>query len=130
MFFELNKLQMYVTEDGKDSRSAIPVYDHKDIPDSTSSMCIFIFNPGQSRSAHQHETQAEIYIPLSGHGELIVDGVLHELRPGTVSYVPPMTPHITLNPGTEPLKLLCIFSPYFSLDYVREWTKVDPQVEK
>lgn len=123
MYFELDKLPVYSVDDDMDARSATPIYDQSDIRSAATSMCIFHFGPGQSRSEHIHEREAEIYIPLAGRGKLIIEDIPYEMRPGVVCYVPPKHRHITLNDGDERLDLLCIFSPHFSLDYVRQWNR-------
>jgi len=42
---------------------------------------------------HFHERTEEIYYILSGHGVIELDGVEHELTPGTTVYIPPGVKH-------------------------------------
>jgi mannose-6-phosphate isomerase-like protein (cupin superfamily) len=48
-------------------------------------------NSGNGYPAHDHaeDGQEEVYLPLSGSGEIEIDGELHDLRPGTMVRVGP-----------------------------------------
>ena len=53
------------------------------------SLFVMEFEPGGTNFPHHHETEEEIYIVLSGHGEMVADGGMdglegrHRRRPAT-----------------------------------------------
>ncbi|MBS4221732.1 cupin domain-containing protein [Bacillus sp. FJAT-49682] len=77
--------------------------------------CITVLYPGKvgeeffMTKGHYHEilNRAEIYFCFKGEGKLVMqtqDGDYEELdmKPGTISYVPPNWAHRTVNTGEEP----------------------------
>ena len=55
--------------------------------------------PGGVSGEHRHTRTEEIYVVLTGRGELVLDGVRHEVRPGTLALTPPGTVHGLKNAG-------------------------------
>jgi mannose-6-phosphate isomerase-like protein (cupin superfamily) len=58
---------------------------------------------------HRHE-QAETYYVLEGRGVLTVDQQDHELRPGSVAYIPGGSEHAVRNEGTGRLRVFYVFA--------------------
>jgi mannose-6-phosphate isomerase-like protein (cupin superfamily) len=56
---------------------------------------------------HSEDGQEEVYVPMSGSGEIEIDGERHPLRPGAMVRVGPGVKRKVLT-ATEPLRLLCI----------------------
>jgi mannose-6-phosphate isomerase-like protein (cupin superfamily) len=69
---------------------------------------------------HAHESSGELMIILGGKGKALVEGVEHELRPGVAFYAPPGMVHKTVNPGSEPLRIACVFVPPVDTTYIRD----------
>ncbi|HQF07285.1 MAG TPA: cupin domain-containing protein [Spirochaetota bacterium] len=69
---------------------------------------------------HTHADAGEIMIFMSGKGKAWLDGVEHDLKPGAAMYAPPGTIHKTMNTGSEPLQIACVFVPAISTDYIRQ----------
>lgn len=67
-------------------------------------------SPGQSTSPHAHADMHEVFLVQSGAGELVVDGAVHPLTPGTCAVVEPGEEHVLRCTGPEALELL-----YFTL---------------
>lgn len=65
------------------------------------------FGPGGTLCPHRHGP-AEIYFCLSGGGEVTIDGVAHELNPGTALFIPEEAEHGTVA-GPEGLRFLYTF---------------------
>lgn len=82
---------------------------------------ISILDPhGGCTDMHTHAEAGELMIFMTGHGQAWLDGVEHELKPGVAIYAPPGVPHKTLNTGSEPLTIACVFVPAIPTDYIRQ----------
>lgn len=68
---------------------------------------------------HAHDTSGELMIFLSGMGNAWMGDDKFEILPGTSMYAPPGVAHRTLNTGTEPLKIACVFVPPIDTDYIQ-----------
>lgn len=68
---------------------------------------------------HGHETSGELMIFLSGRGKAWLDKEEFDIFPGISMYAPPGIPHKTLNTGTEPLAIACVFVPSVNTDYIK-----------
>jgi len=69
---------------------------------------------------HTHTDAGELMIFMSGTGKAWLDGVEHDLKPGVAIYAPPGVLHKTMNTGSEPLQIACVFVPAISTDYIRQ----------
>lgn len=58
---------------------------------------------------HRHDA-TEVYVIVSGFGEVHVDGNVHEVRPGTAVWIPEGAEHFAHNTGDEPLRLIYVFA--------------------
>jgi mannose-6-phosphate isomerase-like protein (cupin superfamily) len=56
-----------------------------------------------------HHAPPEVYFILSGEGRTEIDGVAHEVRKGTVLYIPGNAQHVTVNTGDQPLSFAYAF---------------------
>lgn len=56
---------------------------------------------------HQHDWPHYL-ITFSGHGQVVIDGVLHDLPQGSWAHVPADVPHSYGNSSGEPFTFLCI----------------------
>ena len=62
-----------------------------------------------SRSPHLHPQSEEIVHVVAGMGRVWLDGVFHDVGPGTWYRIPARTPHATLANRGERLYLVCFF---------------------
>lgn len=64
--------------------------------------------PGRGYTfTHHHRDQEEVYIVLSGQGELLVDGERVLLAAGDLVRVDPASRRALNNPGEAPLRIVC-----------------------
>lgn len=57
---------------------------------------------------------------LSGSGKAWCENTEYEIKPKTALYARIGVMHKTLNKGSEPLQITCIFIPAISTDYIRK----------
>ncbi len=72
--------------------------------------------PGGETEEHFHRASEEIYLFTAGAGRMRLAGAEGDVRAGDCVVIPPGAPHKLLNPGPEPLVLLCCCSPAYSHD--------------
>ena len=75
------------------------------------SIGMVILPPGESGDPHAHGTEQETWYVISGHGKLVIGTEEVDLLPDTIVVAPAGVEHQIMNPGTDPLKALFIFSP-------------------
>ena len=63
---------------------------------------------GQTGFLHTHRTHEELYIFLSGEGQMQVDGEIFPITEGSVVRVAPASKRSVRNTGDEPLVMICI----------------------
>jgi mannose-6-phosphate isomerase-like protein (cupin superfamily) len=67
---------------------------------------------------HGHDDAGELMIFMSGTGKAWVGDTEYELKPGVAIYAPAGVQHKTLNTGSVPLEIACVFTPAISTSYV------------
>lgn len=72
---------------------------------------------------HTHPVSGELMIIMSGTGRAFMDGKEYELKPGMAMYAPPGVEHKTLNTGSEPVRIACVFVPAIDTSYIMESVK-------
>ena len=60
---------------------------------------------------HAHDDQIELQICFRGRGRVVVDGVSHDLVPGTACFLGPEVRHEIWNEGSDELVMLWVVSP-------------------
>ena len=60
---------------------------------------------------HVHPTHGEGFYVVSGLLTLQVGQVVHDGPPGTWAFAAPDVPHALANHGTDPVRVLCLFTP-------------------
>lgn len=63
---------------------------------------------GQTGFLHTHRTHEELYIFLSGEGQMQIDGEIFPINEGSVVRVAPAPKRSVRNTGDEPLVMICI----------------------
>jgi mannose-6-phosphate isomerase-like protein (cupin superfamily) len=74
---------------------------------------------------HTHE-QAEVYFFLSGAGEVEVDGESTPVVAGDAVFIPSNIEHMSVNTGSEPLRLLYFFAADSFTDIVYKFPGATP----
>lgn len=86
-------------------------------------LCVGVsfFPPGKHAPGHIHNGEEEVVYCLEGTGELVIDGKVEKIRPGTVVYIPPKSLHSVNNTGKKTIKLLFIFSPSVKIGAYKDY---------
>jgi mannose-6-phosphate isomerase-like protein (cupin superfamily) len=72
--------------------------------------------PGASEQLISHEEAEQVYVVVSGSGEMSATGESQALEPGDFVMIPPATDHSVSNAGSETLALVSVQSPGVSAD--------------
>ena len=72
--------------------------------------------PGQATQRHHHTRTEEIYVVLTGSGEMEVAGERRHVGPGDAVLIPPGAPHRIRADGDGELRFLCCCAPPYSDD--------------
>lgn len=64
---------------------------------------------GESLEPHRH-AQPETYFTLSGRGTVTIDGVVHQVDPGRMLFIPGNAQHQINNAAPEELLILYVFA--------------------
>jgi oxalate decarboxylase/phosphoglucose isomerase-like protein (cupin superfamily) len=68
--------------------------------------------PGHGHARHNHPGAEELIYIVSGEGEQMLDDQpAVKVGPGASIYIPADVYHSTLNTGSEPMKLIVVYSP-------------------
>ena len=67
-----------------------------------------LIEPGASIGEHTHTDDEELYLVISGHGTMIMDGVRTPIGPGDASLVTPGHSHGLINGPDEPMRLIVV----------------------
>jgi putative monooxygenase len=71
---------------------------------------ITIFPPGGSIPLHWHNCEESVMV-LLGRAQVEIDGVVHEMNVGDITWVPANLPHRFINPSaTEEMRILWIYA--------------------
>jgi putative monooxygenase len=76
---------------------------------------ITVFEPGEQSSYHVHPESEEISLVLGGSGILVSEGEEAEFTSGQAMWVPKGVYHQHRSTGSEPLKLLWVYTPQADL---------------
>jgi mannose-6-phosphate isomerase-like protein (cupin superfamily) len=71
--------------------------------------------PGASSRPHCLKT-SEVYYILEGEGRMHIDQEEAVVRPGQAVYIPPRSRQWIENPGSSPLRFLCIVDPAWRVE--------------
>jgi quercetin dioxygenase-like cupin family protein len=95
-------------------RAALPSIDHVTLAGSENglkhlSVWLQHIEPGGATPPHRHDCE-EVVLIRSGHGELHLEGEVHQFGEETTLVVPPNAVHQILNTGDVSIELVGIFS--------------------
>ncbi len=75
-----------------------------------------VVEPGVGPGRHIHHEQDETFFFLEGKFQVEGAGVLHDVSPGDVAYIPRGTVHAFKNIGETPGRLRYVFSPALTIE--------------
>ncbi len=107
----LDDFEPFVTKDGSSIRELAGLVS---LPARHQSLAEATVPPRSETEEHLHRTTEELYFFTAGGGRLRLGGEEREVRAGDCAVIPPATPHKLINPGDEPLVLLCCCSPPYT----------------
>ena len=67
-----------------------------------------MLQPGRAYEAHAHDDHEEIYLILSGHGSITIDGVCSPIRDGDAIYIAPGEKHSIAAEGEDFVVFLAV----------------------
>lgn len=67
--------------------------------------------PGGEFKVHAHERETELHFVISGRGQAMIGDQWEEVAAGDVALALPGIVHALRNPSSNPLFVLCVFSP-------------------
>ncbi|MDQ3849099.1 MAG: cupin domain-containing protein [Actinomycetota bacterium] len=109
----LDDAQAFVTRDGSTIREvAGPV----SLPAVRQSLAEATVPAGGATVEHFHRETEELYFFTSGTGLMRLEGEEREVRVGDCVVIPPGARHALVNPGAQPLRLLCCCAPPYRDD--------------
>ena len=65
-----------------------------------------VFPSGEKVMKHSHPDMGEVFMVQSGRGLITIDGITHDIRPGTCAVVEPGDYHELENKGEDDLVIL------------------------
>ena len=68
---------------------------------------------GKASLPHKLTKASEVYYFLDGSGVMHIDDEIHEVRSGSLVYVPPNATQYLTNTGERDIVFLCIVDPYW-----------------
>ncbi len=90
------------------------------------SFCVIRVQPGETvRPAHSHPHSEELIYILSGHGKVMIEDEVGEVRAGTAVLFEEGKVHMLRNTGDVEMKVACFFAPATSLDNYRTFEEIE-----
>jgi len=93
-----------------------------------SQLVLMALQPGEEIGAEVHTDHDQFFRFEAGSGQVLIDGVTHEVSDGFAVVVPAGANHNVVNTGTEVLKLYTIDSPAEHKDGTVHKTKAEADV--
>ncbi|MFH1088429.1 MAG: cupin domain-containing protein [Patescibacteria group bacterium] len=90
-----------------------------------SQLVLMTLHPGEDIGAEVHPDVDQFFRFEVGAGQVIIDGITHEISAEFAVVVPAGAEHNVINTGTEDLKLYTIYSPAEHQDGVMRTTKTE-----
>jgi mannose-6-phosphate isomerase-like protein (cupin superfamily) len=107
----LEDREAFITADGSSIRELAGIPSGNAINQSLAEATV---PPGGETVEHFHRTSEEIYLFVSGAGRMRLGEEEADVRAGDTVVIAPGLRHKLVNPGAEPLVLLCCCSPPYS----------------
>ena len=66
------------------------------------------YAPGGSHDPHEHDDKEQVFLVISGKGQMDIGGEIFPIEKGTVLYAPPKVRHSTQNTSDDDLVMMLI----------------------
>ena len=90
-------------------------------------LVLMTLNPGEEIGEETHDDRDQFFRIEDGEGEIVIDGVRHEVEDDFAVIVPAGARHNVINTGAEPLKLYTLYGPPEHRDGVVHRTKQEAE---
>jgi mannose-6-phosphate isomerase-like protein (cupin superfamily) len=97
----LNDITPIITAHGKGEKFVFLT--QQDTPTAITQFAYGKLLPGEDVEQHLHPTMEECFYFISGEGKYLIDGIIHDIAPGTFFRIPANTLHALQQNGTQPL---------------------------
>ena len=94
-----------------------------------SQLVLMSLKPGEDIGSEVHPNVDQFFRFEQGTGQIVIDGVVHEIKAEFAAIVPAGAEHNVINTGIEDLKLYTIYSPAEHQDGIARVTKADALAE-
>ena len=106
----MEQRESFITADGSSIRELAGIPSGNAVNQSLAEATV---PPDGETFEHFHRVSEEIYYFTSGAGRMRLGDEEADVSAGDCVVIPPGTPHKLLNPGSEPLVLLCCCAPAY-----------------
>ena len=86
---------------------------------------LMALEPRQDMGPETLAARDQFFHVETGHGEVVIDGVVHEVMAGSAIIVPAGAFHNLRNTGDEPMRLYTLYGPPNHVDHLVQATKAD-----
>ena len=111
-----------VTEDNEDYRRVVYTGHHLQL-------VLMTLRPGEEIGEEVHPDRDQFFRFEKGHGEVVIDGVTHQVKADFGVVVPAGAKHNVINTGHKPLRLYTLYGPPEHRKDVVQATKADETEE-
>jgi mannose-6-phosphate isomerase-like protein (cupin superfamily) len=95
-----------------------------------SQLVLMSLNPGEDIGEEVHKDTDQFFRVDAGSGQVIINGVKHEIKNGSAIVIPQGARHNVINNGKIPLKIYTIYSPPHHQDGILRKTKEETEADK
>ena len=95
-----------------------------------SQLVLMSLNPGEDIGEEVHKDIDQFFRVDAGSGQVIINGVKHEIKNGSAIVIPQGARHNVINNGKIPLKIYTIYSPPHHQDGILRKTKEETEADK
>lgn len=90
------------------------------------SCCVIRVQPGEAvRPAHSHPKSEELIYIMSGHGKVMIEGEVGEVRTGSAILFEQGKVHMLKNTGDVEMKVICFFAPATNIDNYKMFEEIE-----
>ena len=111
-----------LTEENEDFRRVLYTGHHLQL-------VLMSLQPGEEIGEEVHEDRDQFFRIEEGEGEVVIDGVRHQIEDDDAIIVPAGAPHNVICTGDSPLRLYTLYGPPEHRDGVVHPTKADAREE-
>lgn len=129
--FALNKGTGATRDLVHDRGIVIPIIDKESCGANLIDLHQVVLTPGEkTQRVHYHDAVENVYVVLSGRGEILTGSGAIPVRAGDVAFIPPGVPHEPRNTGRQKMRIIEIKTPQQKEDDFHVVRTVEPDDKK